>query len=1348
MRGIHSRGQSTPVHRFVLALLTLASLVCLHATVALATHERATSISWNPLGGNTVEFEIQGSWRRSAYSSCRDPQDLSPSIACTGPDGFPGVGDVIEEGVGDTEFNPGDGSPAIGSPIGPLLYVVTSIDDENDWLFAEALDPTTLDNENAIIDTTIEHTYPSPGSYEAYIDDCCRLSDGDDDLNQHINNPDGRYRIETFVNVGTGNHPPTSNMPPIVLCPIGGICAFHVPATDDDGDPITFRFSTSGEAGSFSGFNQPGPPEADNDATIDPDTGLFSWDTTGADLAQGMGHNTYYSTQVAIEDPTSRIAVDFMIQLVNQSGTPPSFDQPAPVCGSTVNADPNNLVTFDIEASDSDFGQIVTLNVTNLPLGSSMAPPLPTNGNPVSSTFSWTPTSGQSGGHVITFSATDDTSLQTLCVITIQVSALPTATPTRTPTNTAAPTHTPTETPTSTLTPTQTPTPTLTSTGTPTDTPTPSCGDGIVNQVGEECDDGNEFSGDGCEPSCSFSNGCTFSHGGTPNEVFVGSCNGPGFPDVQSAIDDAAVIDGDVVSVCPGTYLQAVAITKEITLRSVGGADVTTIHTAGTTIDVRRSGVRIEGFTLISDGAAAVEANAICPLGQTSCSPAQGSNFTIVDNVIRDSAGGVRWGAKIDCVMIDDNEFVDNDRHIELVQSVLSSTPAALVTVGRLQTTDEEASNRVQGGGTAGPSVEVAGMSAVIEGNEISDAAGVGVRLGSSVVRLVAGTVQRSGATGVVAEAKTKILENNIRDNVGDGVTILEGAQETVVRNNNIERNGFGLGNEASTGSVDARENWWGSQTGPFHATERPDGLGNEVVERAGGDTTFVEFLCKPFPVGFPSVEGVCTTETAEIRLLVNGTSPDVDPFGRYIVFESKEPELDRDERTDYDNCDALDGDDCVGGQEIFFLNKRTPKGGKCIGGLTEGEDCDRNYDCPGDPDADPLVLNGDCVLFTQITDVPDVNGVVSAPRISRSANVFFTSGEDLLGTNPEGSQEVFRWSRKNFRRNRPEMVVELTGIDDVSREAAHPDLVGRGNRIVFSSTGDLHNDPHLPGRNNADGNSEIFIMDVRKNLVRQITDTTAPVENLRPSLTKGSRVVFDSNGDLHDDARTAPLSNADGSREIFVAQSRKRRLFIRQVTDSPAGVESLTAEADRGRIFVFSSNGNYDLSCDAISGCNPDGNREIFYWDRRREEITQVTSSIGFGPCIPGASGGCQQGVCAGPPADVCCTDDTDCGANTNPDINARGRFITFESTADPVPSGSTTPPPGEGATNRRIFLFDRDNWELLLVSRSRFGDNSSPRISRGRSRYIVWESTSNLTGNNAQGDKVIFEYNRRRDN
>src|SRR5205809_3725286 len=108
---------------------------------AYATHFRYGHINWAPVTGNTVQFTIQNSFRRSfqpgspeldAYR-CIDPATLA-TVSCSAADGLPGPGDVFQEYIGFTQFLTGDGA-VIGSEM-VLLYVVTSTSPVNEWLFA------------------------------------------------------------------------------------------------------------------------------------------------------------------------------------------------------------------------------------------------------------------------------------------------------------------------------------------------------------------------------------------------------------------------------------------------------------------------------------------------------------------------------------------------------------------------------------------------------------------------------------------------------------------------------------------------------------------------------------------------------------------------------------------------------------------------------------------------------------------------------------------------------------------------------------------------------------------------------------------------------------------------------------------------------------------------------------------------------------------------------------------------------------------------------------------------------------------------------------------------------------
>jgi cysteine-rich repeat protein len=781
----------------------------------------------------------------------------------------------------------------------------------------------------------------------------------------------------------------------------------------------------------------------------------------------------------------------------------------------------------------------------------------------------------------------------------------------------------------------------------------PYCGNAELDP-GESCDDGNGFGGDGCEPDCTVSSACTFTHGGTPTERFVGACGMPTLPSIQAAVTASAA--GDIVSVCPGTYNESVIVSQEVTIRSTAGAAVTTVQSPGIAFDVRRSGVRIEGLT-IEGATAGVQADSICGLGLNTCpAPGRGSNLIITDNIIRNGALGVGWLRKVDCASITDNAMTANAAHISLDQQ--ENPPAVLVTVQ---------GNTLTGGGSSGQSLRLRNLGAnlSIAQNSIDGSSQAGVILAN----LVPGT---------------QFVENNVRNSATDGIVIKPGAAGVRIIQNNIENNGIGLANEAPEAVNDATLNWWGSQTGPFHATDRPAGLGDEIVERLGGlDTSFIEFLCAPAPAGLPSVGGVCDDGGggAEVQFLTFGRSPDISPNGRYIAFVG-EKDLNGDVVVTVDNTDLSD--------EIFRLNRK-PSGKQnsfCIGGTNPGGACTKQSQCPADLNQDPIITDGVCVLVTQLSHDPSGNNVADTPRVTQRGDVFSTQTANLVGANPDLSNEVLRWSARDFRRQSPPnpntVVDAVSNGAGASIDSQYPSAGRNGRYVLLESESN-------PTGGNADGNFEIFAYDNTRTTWVQVTNTAAPTQNRRPSTQTGRQVLFDSDADLVGD-------NADGNRELFLAEAHGNTWLFQQITNSVAPVDNRAGQvARRGRVLVFSSNGNY-------AGQNADGNREIFAYERGVfEQLSQSTV-----------------------------------GENVNPHANPRGRFVAFESTAN-LESG------GNALLNRRVFYYDRVRDSLTIVSRSFFGDNFVPRLSNGR--FIVWQSTSNLTGQNPMNEDVIYAFDRRRD-
>lgn len=290
-----------------------------------------------------------------------------------------------------------------------LRFRVISIDAANDWLLARALQPGDDSKES------ITKVYAAGGPYLAEINTCCRTG-------VEINNPNQSYRVSTIVDVSNSNASPVSTLPVIVNLVQGVASSFNVPAIDPDPNTtLRWRFATLVEMGSVS----QNPPSAGGfPASIDNLTGVVTWNTTGAVLG-GL-----YSCQVIIEDrdatdPTilrTRVAVDFLILIAPQCVNPnlPVFNAPTPTCGTVFSEVPGTPISFTVNASDADPGDI-TLNAIGLPPGATMNPVLPLVGNPVSSTFNWV---AQAGVYIVSFVATDACGAQTLCTYSFDI-ALP-----------------------------------------------------------------------------------------------------------------------------------------------------------------------------------------------------------------------------------------------------------------------------------------------------------------------------------------------------------------------------------------------------------------------------------------------------------------------------------------------------------------------------------------------------------------------------------------------------------------------------------------------------------------------------------------------------------------------------------------------------------------------------------------------------------------------------------------------------------------------------------------------------------------------------------------------------------
>ncbi len=200
---------------------------------------------------------------------------------------------------------------------------------------------------------------------------------------------------------------------------------------------------------------------------------------------------------------------------------------------------------------------------------------------------------------------------------------------------------------------------------------------------------------------------------------------------------------------------------------------------------------------------------------------------------------------------------------------------------------------------------------------------------------------------------------------------------------------------------------------------------------------------------------------------------------------------------------------------------------------------------------------------------------------------------------------------------------------------------------------------------------------------IRQVTDAASGESEVAFLNFSGTLGAFSSSADIDG-------GNPDGSFEAYIFNTGT--LVITQLTDDPV-LDS----------FIFDISGDeaiLALSSQAdLTGGNPDGNREIFLFDRDTELFTQITDTSGVDNIVPA--------------------------------LNFDGSLIAIDSQADLT---------GENAdANREIFLFDSGTATFTQLTDTTAGDSLAPDISSD-GEIIGFHSSADLTGDNADGSLEVF--------
>ncbi len=348
------------IKKILCLLLISFGITAFSAFEAEATHFRYGNITWKRVPGNNnqIEFKISQSWRRSFYSN-------------------PSIGAIINTGYA---FNTGIGNI-------PLDVTVTSVNVSEDWFYGEK---------------TVIINYPGPGTYQAGFMNCCRISN-------LSNNGDREFNIRTTVTVGNANDAPITTMTPFINLPVGLTNAtYQIPTTDPNGDSISYSMTPNGQFGS--GTVQPAG------ISVSP-TGLITFNTVGRPI------NSLHNASITISDSKGAVTVvDFIIRVTPPS-TPPAYNYTiTPNNNFTYIVAPGSPVNFNLNASDADQGQTVTINGVGLPVGSVFSNVV---GNPGTASFSWTPSLSNLGTYLLNFTATDNVGASTNTIVQIIVTADP-----------------------------------------------------------------------------------------------------------------------------------------------------------------------------------------------------------------------------------------------------------------------------------------------------------------------------------------------------------------------------------------------------------------------------------------------------------------------------------------------------------------------------------------------------------------------------------------------------------------------------------------------------------------------------------------------------------------------------------------------------------------------------------------------------------------------------------------------------------------------------------------------------------------------------------------------------------
>jgi len=339
---------------------------------------------------------------------------------------------------------------------------------------------------------------------------------------------------------------------------------------------------------------------------------------------------------------------------------------------------------------------------------------------------------------------------------------------------------------------------------------------------------------------------------------------------IQSAIDNSS--SGDTIRVFNGTYLENVIVNKTLSVVGNGSSDtVINGSDTGNVVTVSANWTNLSGFLIIAggngywDAGISLEANN-CTVSRTNSSnnnhgfllrsvrDNELSNNSCTDNTrdgilisnsdfntLRDNiCFRNRYGIALDNAdssQVEKNGCTENDRGISVSNSegntisenTLTSNQDGLYLSG---STDQDISSNIFTQNINGIRLSGANLNSIHDNEFTSNTNGLSLS-GSSFNEIEQNTVKQN-EIGIRLDSspENNITENTITEN-DLGITAVGGSSDNLIRDNDIMSNEyFGANASDNDGStLDARDNWWGDKTGPYHGDNNQEGKGDNVTD-------------------------------------------------------------------------------------------------------------------------------------------------------------------------------------------------------------------------------------------------------------------------------------------------------------------------------------------------------------------------------------------------------------------------------------------------------------------------------------------------------------------------------------